>query len=181
MRQWNCTGHRGIERHARTRKSILDGVTEGRRFYLDLMQKCIINSVYEDPNQGNQGFWSPTVFASQARDLGRDWPLKAHRMIGNRRMSNLRQMTEYVIANNIPGDFIETGVWRGGACIMARAIMKAYGVTDRRVWVAGSFCGLPAPNPKYEADATDQHHSFPELALSFRGGEVELLQVRLAR
>jgi hypothetical protein len=178
MRQWNCTGHRGIERHARTRKSILDGVTEGRRFYLDLMQKCIINSVYEDPNQG---FWSPTVFASQARDLGRDWPLKAHRMIGNRRMSNLRQMTEYVIANNIPGDFIETGVWRGGACIMARAIMKAYGVTDRRVWVAGSFCGLPAPNPKYEADATDQHHSFPELAVSLRGGEVELLQVRLAR
>jgi Macrocin-O-methyltransferase (TylF) len=141
----------------------MDGVTEVRKLYLDLMQKCIINSIYEDPNQG---FWSPKVFDSQARELGRDWPLKAHSMIGNRRMSNLRQITEYVIANNIPGDFIETGVWRGGACIMARAIMKAYGVTDRRVWVADSFCGLPAPNPKYEADATDQHHSFPELAVS---------------
>jgi Macrocin-O-methyltransferase (TylF) len=87
-------------------------------------------------------------------------------MIGNRRMSNQRQITEYVIAKNIPGDLIETGVWRGGARIMVRAIMKAYGVTDRRVGVADWFCGLPAPNPKYEADANDQHHSFPELAVS---------------
>jgi len=87
-------------------------------------------------------------------------------MIGNRRLSNLRQITEYVIANNVPGDFIETGVWRGGACIMARAVMKAYGVTDRRVWVADSFCGLPAPNPKYSADANDKHHSYSELAVS---------------
>jgi len=147
----------------------MDSLTEVRKLYLDLVQKCVINTVYEDPNQG---FWSPKVFDGQQRDLGRDWPSKAHSMIGNRRMSNLRQITEYVIANNIPGDFIETGVWRGGACIMARAIMKAYGVTDRRVWVADSFCGLPMPNPKYEADANDKHHSFPELAVSLE--EVKL-------
>jgi hypothetical protein len=141
----------------------MDSLTEARKLYLDLMQKCIINTIYEDPNQG---FWSPKVFDGQLRELGRDWPSKAHSMIGNRRMTNLRQITEYVIANNIPGDFIETGVWRGGACIMARAIMKAYGVTDRRVWVADSFCGLPAPNPKYAADANDNHHAFSELMVS---------------
>ena len=87
-------------------------------------------------------------------------------MIGNRRMSNLRQITEFVVANHIPGDFIETGVWRGGACIMARAIFKAYGADDRRVWVADSFCGLPQPNPKYAADANDKHHTYSELAIS---------------
>ena len=136
---------------------------ELRKLYLDMVQKCIINTIYEDPNQG---FWSPQVFDGQLRDLGRDWPSKAHSMIGNRRMTNLRQITEFAVANNIPGDFIETGVWRGGACIMARAVFKAYGVTDRRVWVADSFCGLPAPNPKYAADANDQHHTFSELAIS---------------
>jgi len=141
----------------------MDGAAQLRKLYLDLVQKCIINTIYEDPNQG---FWSPKVFDGQLRELGRDWPSQAHSMIGNRRMSNLRQITEYVIANNVPGDFIETGVWRGGACIMARAIMKAYGVTDRRVWVADSFCGLPAPNPKYSADANDKHHSYAELAVS---------------
>jgi len=141
----------------------MDATAEIRKLYLDLMQKCIINTIYEDPNQG---FWSPKVFDGQLRELGRDWPSKAHSMIGTRRMSNLRQVTEYVIATNVPGDFIETGVWRGGACIMARAIMKAYGVLDRRVWVADSFCGLPAPNPKYAADNNDKHHSYPELAVS---------------
>jgi len=141
----------------------MDGLAEARKLYLDLVQKCIINTIYEDPNQG---FWSPKVFDGQLRELGRDWPSKAHSMIGNRRMSNLRQITEFAIVNNISGDFIETGVWRGGACIMARAIMKAYGVTDRRVWVADSFCGLPTPNPKYAADANDNHHQFSELAVS---------------
>lgn len=141
----------------------MDHLTEVRKLYLDLMQKCIINTIYEDPGQG---LWSTNVFDPQVRELGRDWPSKAHSMIGNRRMSNLRQIIECVIANNVPGDFIETGVWRGGACIMARAIMKAYGVTDRRVWVADSFCGLPAPNPKYAADANDKLYSYSVLAVS---------------
>jgi Macrocin-O-methyltransferase (TylF) len=36
-------------------------------------------------------------------------------------------------------------VWRGGVCIYARAVLKAYGVTDRRVWLADSFQGIPDP------------------------------------
>lgn len=141
----------------------MDSTAELRKLYLDMVQKCIINKIYEDPNQD---LWSPHVFNSEHRELGRDWPSQAHSMIGNRRMTNLRQVTEFVIANNIPGDFIETGVWRGGACIMARAVFKAYGVRDRRVWVADSFCGLPEPNPKYAADANDKHFTFSELAVS---------------
>lgn len=49
---------------------------------------------------------------------------------------------------------------------MARAVFKAYGADDRRVWVADSFCGLPQPNPKYAADANDKHHTYAELAIS---------------
>ena len=60
----------------------------------------------------------------------------------------------------MPGDFIETGVWRGGACIFMRAILKAYGVTDRSVWVADSFAGVPAPSPdKYPADVPTEFYS----------------------
>src|SRR5205807_7542166 len=83
-----------------------------------------------------------------------------------RRMSNLRQLAEAVIQNNVPGDFIETGVWRGGACIMMRAVIKAHDIDDRRVWVADSFCGLPKPNPAYEADNGDNLHTYSELAVS---------------
>jgi O-methyltransferase len=88
-------------------------------------------------------------------------------MIGHMRMSNLRQIAEGVLANNIPGDFIETGVWRGGACIYMRAILKAYRITDRRVWVADSFAGLPPPDiARYPVDTGDLHHTYKALAIS---------------
>ena len=58
------------------------------------------------------------------------------------------------LSEGVPGDFIETGVWRGGVTILMRAILEAYGVDDRDVWVADSFDGLPVPNGNdYPADA----------------------------
>jgi O-methyltransferase len=78
-------------------------------------------------------------------------------------MRNLRFCVERIIADRVPGDLIETGVWRGGASIFMRGILAAYGVTDRRVWVADSFEGLPKPDPRYAADAGDPHHTFKSL------------------
>jgi hypothetical protein len=75
-------------------------------------------------------------------------------------------LAETVIANEIPGDFIETGVWRGGACILMRAVLNAYQVTDRRVWVADSFQGLPPPDlQRYPSDAESTFHTFEELSV----------------
>ena len=37
----------------------------------------------------------------------------------------------------------ETGVWRGGSSIVARAVLAAYGATDRISYVCDSFAGLP--------------------------------------
>ena len=65
-----------------------------------------------------------------------------------------------------PGDLIETGVWRGGATIFMRAILKARGVTDRLVWVADSFAGLPPPDTaRYPQDEGITLHQFPQLAV----------------
>ncbi|MBV8807303.1 MAG: class I SAM-dependent methyltransferase [Acidobacteriaceae bacterium] len=62
------------------------------------------------------------------------------------RMDNLQFCVTDVINRNVPGDLIETGVWRGGATIFMRAILKAFKVTDRTVWAADSFEGLPEPD-----------------------------------
>ncbi len=137
-----------------------------RELYIDLMERCILGLIYEDPAQDP---WSPPVFDITKRTRGLDWPLRAHSMIGKLRMDNLRAAVEHVIKRNVPGDLIETGAWRGGACIFMRSILKAYAITDRIVWVADSFQGLPAPNPdKYPADADDRHHTFPQLAVSLK-------------
>jgi hypothetical protein len=92
-------------------------------------------------------------FNAEARDGGLDWPLFGLTMVGRRRLDNIQTCIEYVIANNVPGDIIETGAWRGGAMIFARAMLKLHGITDRKVWVADSFEGLP--RPKSEADGWD--------------------------
>lgn len=99
------------------------------------------------------------------REAGATWPTLAHSMIGSRRLDNIRDCVQTVIREDIPGDFIETGVWRGGACIYLRAILEAYGVRDRRVWAADSFEGLPPPDPAYPADAGDTFHTYTELAV----------------
>lgn len=132
-----------------------------RGAYLELMKDCLIGRIYEDPP-----FHAPT-FQPEWREQGQDWPTQSHSMIGNQRMINLWQICEDVIVKRVPGDFIETGVWRGGACIFMRAILKTYGVEDRVVWLADSFEGVPPPNEeKYPHDRGSLFHTQQPLAVS---------------
>ncbi len=76
---------------------------------------------------------------------------------------NLRTCLEETIKNNIEGDFIETGVWKGGACILAKYIFNQYNV-NKKVFVADSFQGLPPPDlVNYPKDAGDIHYTIPYL------------------
>jgi hypothetical protein len=87
-------------------------------------------------------------------------------MIGTARMRNLRMLCETVLGDGVPGDLIETGVWRGGACIYMRGILAARGDATRRVFVADSFRGLPRPDADhYPADSGDTHHTYDALAI----------------
>jgi hypothetical protein len=95
------------------------------------------------------------------------WPTYAYTMVGLKRLDNLQNCIEIVIQDEIEGDFIETGVWRGGACIFMRAALAVYGIDDRRVFVADSFEGLPKPDLiKYPQDSGDTHYTHEVLAVS---------------
>ena len=134
-----------------------------RNNYLDLLQSCLTGSIYRDLPQS---LFNLNSFDPRLREHGLDWPAQAQTMIGGKRMANLRTLMESVIAENVPGDFIETGVWRGGACIFMRAILYAYNIADRCVWVADSFEGLPAANElENPADAGSTFHAYPQLAV----------------
>jgi O-methyltransferase len=92
-------------------------------------------------------------FDENKRNLGLDWPGSAETMIGMQRLTSLQRCVEAVINEDIPGDLIECGVWRGGACIMMRAVLAIYGEEERCVWVADSFAGVPRPDKgNYIAD-----------------------------
>jgi hypothetical protein len=126
------------------------------QLYLDLLKRCLTNLIYGDPGWVNPAQQTP--FDPRRRAVGGDWPMLAHSMIGIKRLDNIQFCLEDVLRRGVPGDVIETGVWRGGATILMRGILKAHGVSDRRVWVADSFEGLPPPNrAKYPQDHLPFH------------------------
>jgi len=132
-----------------------NGSPDARRLYLELLKKSLTN----------------TLFAAEP-DTDRDQKKYVHdfirhyikgsaiSMLPQARMDNLQQCVVDVLQRNIPGDLIETGVWRGGATIFMRGVLKAYSVTDRRVWVADSFQGLPEPDAaRFPTEA--KYHATP--------------------
>ncbi|MFA7243492.1 MAG: TylF/MycF/NovP-related O-methyltransferase [Sulfuricellaceae bacterium] len=73
----------------------------------------------------------------------RNFSFVAHTMIGQARLDNIQQCLDTIIAEKVPGDLIETGVWKGGATVFMRGYLMAHNIRKRRVWVADSFAGLP--------------------------------------
>lgn len=137
-----------------------------RALYLDLMKRVLTNIVYADPRVAF-GSGELLDFDPELREQGKDWPRSAHTMVGRRRLDNLQQCVETVLAENIPGDLIETGVWRGGCTVLMRAILRAHGDQTRTVWVADSFEGLPRPDAeRFPADRGDTHHEVDYLSVS---------------
>jgi hypothetical protein len=133
-----------------------------RAAYLDLMRDSLIGRLNQDPALPAS---KVEGYKHDHREFGWDWPSQAPSMIGARRMDNVRSECERVLQAGVPGDFMETGVWRGGACIMMRAVLRAYAVTDRRVIAADSFAGFPEPSKGVEPDAAFYLHQFQDFAV----------------
>jgi O-methyltransferase len=131
--------------------------------YLDLLIKSLSNLIYGPPPLEP---WTDGLFRRDARP-GRDRQSPAHTMVGVLRLQNLRELTQRAIDLGIPGDFIETGVWRGGCCILMRGVLAANAIADRKVYVADSFAGLPPPNlERFPQDKGVALHKMPELVVS---------------
>jgi O-methyltransferase len=103
------------------------------------------------------------------RAEGRDWPRYGQTMIGLHRLRSLRKCVEIVVSEDVQGDLIETGVWRGGAGILMRGVLEAFGDAQRKVWLADSFRGLPPPDEeRYPADKGSWAHSAEDLTVSVK-------------
>jgi hypothetical protein len=166
-----------------------DPLSDARSLYIELLKRCVSNSIYDDDldlMRGEMAFDPATskfavVNPGRADDrkkyLGQVWPSRAHTMIGKPRLDNLQFCVETAVRESVPGDLIETGVWRGGASILMRGILKAYGVSDRTVWVADSFEGLPpADRERYPKETGMDLHLARDLAVS-----LEQVQQNFAR
>lgn len=87
-------------------------------------------------------------------------------MLEPRILDNVEYCINHCDVNKIEGDFVETGVWKGGSVILAYNLYKQSD-QKRKVYVYDSFEGLPKPNAeKYPIDSGDIHWSLKDLAVS---------------
>jgi O-methyltransferase len=162
------------------------------QLYLQLIKNTLTHSLWPEPllpleafNYGRSfpkkqiidivsaGLAKKNLQIGKVSDVGMDkrkkgyWSPVAETMIGSLGLDNIQFCVEKVLEDNIEGDLIETGVWRGGACIFMRAILAVHGVMDRRVYVADSFKGLPKPDSgAFPNDKNDQHWTYKFLAVT---------------
>lgn len=140
--------------------------------YLELFKKCLTASLYDESawkvvdgyRSGRNGIWDrlrrsfykllsrqgykvvkTRPFDAEKRQVGADWPLFGYSMVGIKRLDNLETCLRTILTERIPGDIIETGVWRGGACLFMKAVLNRFGDKTRNIWLADSFEGLPKP------------------------------------
>ncbi len=136
-----------------------------RELYIDLLVRNLVDGIYGEPWDGP---WRPgNKFERGPHPQGLLGPTVAHTMVGVDRLDNLRRLMQLTLDENTPGDFIETGVWRGGCCILMRGILAVNEIRDRKVYVADSFAGVPPPRPDvYPADRDLRLDLNTELAVS---------------
>ena len=61
-----------------------------------------------------------------------------------RRATMLEPLAAHVFEHDVPGDFMEAGVFKGGIAIVMTALLLADRPSPRTMWIADSFRGLPA-------------------------------------
>jgi O-methyltransferase len=125
-------------------------MVEARDLYLDLVKKAVLKAPLYP--QADAAPLRPTniarrlvlsLLARRGFTLARMTGPQGLTFLTEARLDNIRARLETVIEERVPGDLIETGVWRGGAAVYMRAILTAHNITDRTLYLADSFQGLP--------------------------------------
>jgi O-methyltransferase len=94
----------------------------------------------------------------------RNYTEYSYTLVGQKRLGNLQHCIEDILSNEVPGDFLEAGVWRGGCSIFMRAVLAAYECTHRNVWLADSFEGLPPSDKRQDSQYEMDSSIFPFLS-----------------
>jgi O-methyltransferase len=141
------------------------------QLYLDLLKRSLTNTLYLDEPKHEDS--SRFIFEFIEHYIKGP----AITMLPRARLDNIEACVADVVERGVPGDLIETGVWRGGATIFMRGALKAYGASDRQVWVADSFEGLPEPDPvRFPIEA--KFHNQPLVRNVYRQFKADLEEVK---
>eukprot|EP01136_Pigoraptor_vietnamica_P003976 Opistho-1_new@33883 len=71
--------------------------------------------------------------------------VRPYTMTSPERLFALIEAVKYVVTNNIPGSFVECGVWKGGSMMAIAETLHQLKVTDRQLYLYDTFAGMPPP------------------------------------
>lgn len=87
--------------------------------YIDLLKRSLTNTVFGDePDVNKKNYVAAAITHYQNGPAISMLPLV--------RLDNLEFCITDVVRRGTPGDLVETGVWRGGATIFMRAMLKIF-------------------------------------------------------
>lgn len=157
--------------------------------YLDLVELTATGSLNDETGECHpESFWLPKRakkggncfitsserFVPMRRLVGDDWPTVGFTMVGHAGLHNVRVALETVYAGNVPGDFAEFGVWRGGTALYAKACVDAldhaagFQGTTRNIFLFDAFgeiSGYHEATAYLQTDEDEVKHMFDKYAL----------------
>jgi O-methyltransferase len=74
--------------------------------------------------------------------------LRPFTMTSPQRLWSLLNAVTYVVGEEVPGDFAECGVWRGGSVMAMAHQLNRLNVNDRRIWLYDTYEGMTDPTDR---------------------------------
>lgn len=114
-----------------------------RDAYVDLVKRTITNYAYLGGRSSFEDFRCVDHYDVPAGRWKIDPLAKPATLLRKSHLDLIDEAVRLMEEHGVPGDYIEAGIWRGGAIILMRALLDAYAIGDRRVFAADSFAGIP--------------------------------------
>jgi O-methyltransferase len=86
----------------------------------------------------------PVEFTERDAEIARYVVQKHYTMVSWERIFATITAAKHAVEAEIPGDFVECGVWRGGNALAAKLIFEGLG-SDKKVWLFDTFAGMTEP------------------------------------
>lgn len=122
--------------------------------YLDLIKRVITNYAYLGGDDAFAGFNALRHYDPDTKQWRVDPLSRPMTLLSAGQLELIEEAVLDVEQRGITGDFIEAGIWRGGAIIFMRTLLKAYNIDKRQVIAADSFEGIPQ-NVAFKHDPVD--------------------------
>ena len=142
--------------------------------YLDLIKRLITNYAYLGCGYSFAAFDPQRHYDHDTSSWRIDPQSRPMTLLSVAQLEMIQEAVLDVQRRGVNGDFIEAGIWRGGAIIFMRALLKEYGIDNRQIIAADSFEGIPQ-NVTFKHDPVDTWQDRWAASLEEVKGNIERL------